>query len=162
MEEDTQMVQQYLTGMTDAEPEPEAPLGIFSGLTFHLVNLDQEAVGDFEELITSHGGKVVSSTHNGCNYFVTEPASHAALPAVPPGTVVVNTLWLEDCSDQEQLVELEVHHKHVVSKDPRRLSGSVVAFSGIQGRLRDFLQHLVRSMDGITQVNNQFLLINYL
>lgn len=161
-EEDTNMVQQYLTSATTLGEETEkySPQGFFSGLTFRLDNMDSEAVKNFSELIVSNGGTVASAVQPqraSCNYVVAEPTSHSVLPPVPEGTIVVNTLWIEDCVDQEELVERELHHRHVRTVDPDRLAGNVISLSGIQGRLRDFLQCLIRHMGGTTQVLQYFL-----
>jgi topoisomerase (DNA) II binding protein 1 len=152
-QEDSQMVQQYLT--TDHTEEEEVaslmnrPQGIFSGLTFQLFALDAETVSVMTDLILSNGGRVVAK--NG-RYVVTEPVSHTAVLVDQDGTyTVVNTLWIEDCVDEERLVDIENYHHHINVRDKLILDGYTVSYSGIQGRMRELLDILIVQLGGRPQ-----------
>ena len=152
-QEDSQMVQQYLT--TDHTEEEEVaslmnrPQGIFSGLTFQLLALDTDNTSIMTELILQNGGRVVEK--NG-RYIVTEPVSHVHFEQlVDQSITVVNTLWVEDCVDEERLVELENYHQHIKVRDRQILKGYTVSFSGIQGRMRDLLDILIVQLGGKPQ-----------
>ncbi|KAK4018542.1 hypothetical protein OUZ56_000592 [Daphnia magna] len=152
LQEDTHMVQQYLT--TDHTEEEasslmDRPQGIFFGLTFQLVNLDTDFVSTMTDLIVSNGGLVVLKN---ATYVVTEPVSHTIVPLdqVAKGTLV-NTLWIEECVDEGRLVDIEFYHHHIKVRDRQILAGYTVSFSGIQGRLRELLDDLIGQLGGRPQ-----------
>jgi hypothetical protein len=152
-QEDSQMVQQYLT--TDHTEEEEIaslmnhPQGIFSGLTFQLLALDTENVSIITDLILSNGGRVVAK--NG-RYVVTEPVSHSMVLVDQEGThTVVNTLWIEECVDEERLLDIENYHRHIKVRDRRILAEYTISFSGIQGRIRELLDNLIVQLGGRPQ-----------
>ena len=153
-QEDSQMVQQYLTTNHSEEEEEIAslmgrPPGIFSGLTFQLVGLDTDSSLTMSDVIVSHGGRVVAKK---ATHIVSEPVTQTLdKERIDHGAIVVSTLWIEDCIDQEQLVEIEIHHKPVKALNSQRLAGCVVSFSGIQGRLRELLDHLIVYLGGRPQ-----------
>lgn len=153
-QEDSHMVQQYLTSQNEEEEEEVAslmgrPPGLFSGLTFQLVSLDTDSSLTMNDAIISNGGRVVAKK---AGYIVTEPISQALdQERLDHGAIVVSTLWIEDCIDQEQLVEVEFYHRPVKVRDAKRLAGCVVSFSGIQGRLRELLDHLISHLSGRPQ-----------
>lgn len=154
-QEDTQMVQQYLTTDQTEEEEISAlmgqPPGLFSGLTFQLVGLEKDSVSVVTDLIVTNGGRVVIKK---ANYIVNEPVSQFSSmdqEVAYDGATVVNTFWIEDCVDMECLVELEIYHRPIKVRDNRRLAGCVVSFSGIQGRLRELLDPLIGHLGGKPQ-----------
>lgn len=153
--EDSQMVQQYLT--TDhteeeaAESVTDNPHSLFSGLTFQLSGLEKDSFTTVNDLIITNGGRVV---YKNAEYIVSEPISKYSSEDQPGASVVakpVNTMWIEDCIDQERLVEIDVYHRPIKVRDSRILAGCVVSFSGIQGRLRELLDHLVGQLGGRPQ-----------
>lgn len=151
-DQDTLVVQQYLSvDQTEEEEQPsnlDRPSGIFSGFSFQLVGMDSETTSIVADLIVSNGGKVVSRR---ANYIVLEPTIKSEYSSPDPAASVVNTFWIEDCVDQEALVEIDYYHRPVRLRDNQRLANCVVSFSGIQGRLRDFLDYLIGQLGGRAQ-----------
>lgn len=152
LQEDSQMVQQYLIADHTEEEEASSlmgrPQGIFSGLTFQLVSVDTDYVPTVTELIVSNGGLVVTKN---ARYIVTEPVSHTALVDQGAKFLVVSTLWIEECVDEGRLVEIEFYHQHIKVRDRQILAGYTVSFSGIQGRLRELLDNLIGQLGGRPQ-----------
>jgi hypothetical protein len=64
---------------------------------------------------------------------------------------VVNTLWIEDCVDEERLVDIENYHHHINVRDKLILDGYTVSYSGIQGRMRELLDILIVQLGGRPQ-----------
>lgn len=151
-DEDTQVVQQYLSvDQTEEEEQPsnlDRPSGIFSGLSFQLVGMEPETTAIVADLIVSNGGKVVNKK---ANYIVLEPTLKAEYSSPDPGASVVNTFWIEDCVDHETIVEIDYYHRPIRLRDNKTLSNCVVSFSGIQGRVRDFLEYLIGQLGGRAQ-----------
>jgi len=63
----------------------------------------------------------------------------------------VNSLWIEDCIDHEELIDIQYFHRPLKTLDRSILTGCVIAQSGIEGRQRTFLSHLVIAMGAVSQ-----------
>jgi len=112
--------------------------------------MDADLISSTTNLIESNGGHVLE---NGAKYKVTAPVIHAQLLRDDPvgQAVVINTFWIEDCIDEGHLVEIEIYHLPIKFQNSQIFAGCVVSFSGIQGRLRDFLDYLIDQLGGKQQ-----------
>ena len=63
----------------------------------------------------------------------------------------VNSLWIEDCIDHEELIDIQFFHRPMKPVGGSILAGCVIAQSGIEGRQRTFLSHLVSAMGAVSQ-----------
>ncbi|EFX85333.1 hypothetical protein DAPPUDRAFT_300415 [Daphnia pulex] len=158
-EKNLQTIFENLTTTDETEMEEDVSVllkfrpvdALFSDLTFQLVgSMDADRISWTTYLIESNGGRVLAK---GAKYKVTTPVVHAELlPDDPVGqAVVINTFWIEDCIDEDCLVEIEIYHQPIKFQNSQIFAGCVVSFSGIQGRLRDFLQYLVDHLGGDRQ-----------
>ena len=63
-----------------------------------------------------------------------------------------SSIWLEDCLDQDKLLDIAYYHKIInIDKDLRPLDGVVSGLSGYTGREREFLNSLVEVLGGLAQ-----------
>ena len=145
-QEDSQMMQQYLTN-DETETSTDQPNGIFSGLSFQfLKDMDSELVNELNEQIVKNGGKIVS-----------KKASHLVIDAgsqvVPTGFDgrIVSTLWIDDCIENEQIVPVEAYHRQVIVKDNKRMEGCVISSTGLSIFKKEFICRLVTLMGGKPQ-----------
>jgi NAD-dependent DNA ligase len=158
-EKDLQTIFENLTTADETEMEEDVSVlmkflpvdALFSNVTFQLVgSMDADLISWTTYLIESNGGRVLA---NDAKYKVTTPVVHADL--LPDDTVgqavVINTFLIEDCIDEDCLVEIEIYHQPIKFQNSQIFAGCVVSFSGIQGRLRDFLKYLVDHLGGKQQ-----------
>ncbi len=94
-----------VTGQTQATGQ-----GLFAGLKFQLVDGDEELA----ELISANGGQLVDGGA-GVDFTVADAAS--TTPAA--GAQLVTRLYVDDCVDQEQLVDVDYFHRPVQVKKVR-------------------------------------------
>lgn len=158
-EKDLQTIFENLTTADETEMEEDVSVllkflpvdALFADVTFQFVgSMDAGLISWTTDLIESNGGRVLA---NGAKYKVTTPVVHAELLLDDPvgQAVVINTFWIEDCIDEDCLVEIEIYHQPIKFQNSQIFAGCVVSFSGIQGRLRDFLQYLVDHLGGKQQ-----------
>jgi hypothetical protein len=127
-----------------------SPAGdLFSGATFQLVSL-LDTVSSMTYQIESNGGHVVSY---GAKYIVTEPLYTVSLPEdlVEQGSQLVNTFWIEDCIEEDLLVQKEIYHLPIKFQNSRVFACCIVSFTGIRGRLMEFLKYLIDQLGGKQQ-----------
>ena len=141
-DQETQLVNQYLAADTSEATHTES--GIFAGLKFYVVGNDPD--DELSEQIVANGGKLVRKD---ADYIVAD--SESAITGPTGKSNPVSRLWIEDCLDQEQLVEAEFYHRPISVANDRILCGCVIAQSGIEGRLRTYLGLLCQAMGAISQ-----------
>ena len=125
-EADSQMMQQYLTN-DESEAAGDQPSGIFSGLTFQFSrDMDSDLAQELGDQILKNGGSLVAKK---ANYLVIEVGSQLVSTGVQGQ--IVNTLWIDDCIEKEELVEVEAYHNQIIVKDPKRMENYTVSFTGI-------------------------------
>jgi hypothetical protein len=120
------MMQQYLTN-DDSEVTGDQPNGIFAGLTFQFSrDMDSDLAQELSDQILKNGGSMNAKK---ANYLVIE----VGCQLVPTGaqSQVVNTLWIDDCIEKEEIVEIEAYHRQIIVKDPKRMENYTVSFTGI-------------------------------
>lgn len=131
--EETQIVHQYLTTAESRESVVDAePAGCFGGLTFQLAGTRPDFVQLMTELIAANGGRLV---HADGRYVVADLGRSVC----NEDAICVNSLWIEDCVDHEQLIDVEYYHRPVELPPAASsiLHGCVVAQSGIEGPFSD-------------------------
>ena len=146
-DQETQLVHQYLhLGADTSETRMETQSGFFAGLNFHLISNGDENDDEMAELITAHNGRLVGKD---ADYVVVDTMGQS--PASVGKATLVGRLWIEDCVEQEQLVKIEYFHRPIQNVNSTILDGCVIAQSGIEGRLRNFLTQLCRSLGALPQ-----------
>ncbi|EFX89149.1 hypothetical protein DAPPUDRAFT_310711 [Daphnia pulex] len=88
-------------------------------------------------LQTSNGTKNLGRVlANGAKYQVTTPVVHAELlPDDPVGqAVVINTFWIEDCINEDCLVEIEIYHLPIKFQNSQIFAGLKALKPGQSGQ----------------------------
>ncbi|TGZ37603.1 DNA topoisomerase 2-binding protein 1 [Temnothorax longispinosus] len=124
----------------------EKPL---KGLTFVVVGFDNEDT-HIEETIVTLGGRLVPRTYSGIPDYGVVPVQGAPLKYTV--NEIVNDLFIEDCINQEQIVDIMYYHRPLSIKKPcNPLSGCVITMSMYTGAERVYLSTLATTLGAICQ-----------
>ncbi|XP_024083337.1 DNA topoisomerase 2-binding protein 1-like isoform X2 [Cimex lectularius] len=120
---------------------------IFEGFSFVVIGFDD--ANTIEELIRNLHGKIYSNKFKG-------KVDYAVVPLISAIKVnakhIVTSLWVEDCYEQEAILDVDYFHKPViVTLGQKPLSGSVICISGIMGKERNFIAHLATALGAKVQ-----------
>ena len=96
------------------------------------------------------GGKIVSTDFPGeVDYLVTPCTGGGSGERFKQHLSII---WLEDCLDQDKLLDIAYYHKIInIDKELKPLDGVVSGLSGYTGREREFLNSLVEVLGGLPQ-----------
>ncbi|XP_043677454.1 DNA topoisomerase 2-binding protein 1 isoform X1 [Vespula pensylvanica] len=130
-----------------SQEDPESTMKIFTGFTFVITGFSDDEVQDS---ISALGGEVVSNIYSGIPDFAVVPTCGASLRHAV--NEIVTDLFVEDCRNQEQIVDVEYYHKPFsISKDINPLTGCIVTLSMYTGVERMYLSRLAEELGAICQ-----------
>ncbi|KAI4486795.1 hypothetical protein M0804_006165 [Polistes exclamans] len=130
-----------------SQEEPDATQKIFTGFTFVIIGFNDDEVQDN---VTGLGGEVVSNTYPGIPDFAVVPIYGA--PLRHSVNEIVTDLFVEDCKNQEQIVDIEYYHKPFsISKDINPLRDCIVTLSMYTGVERMYLSKLAEELGAVCQ-----------
>ncbi|XP_035738544.1 DNA topoisomerase 2-binding protein 1-A-like isoform X1 [Vespa mandarinia] len=130
-----------------SQEDPECTVKIFTGFTFVITGFDDD---DVHDSITALGGEVVSNVYSGIPDFAIVPTCGASLRHAV--NEIVTDLFVEDCRNQEQIVDIEYYHKPFsISKDINPLTGCIVTLSMYTGVERIYLSRLAEELGALCQ-----------
>ncbi|XP_029032844.2 DNA topoisomerase 2-binding protein 1 isoform X2 [Osmia bicornis bicornis] len=122
---------------------------LFEGLTFVVIGFNDED-SYVAETIIAMGGQVVSSTFSGIPDYGVVPKCGATLKHTV--NEIVTDLFIEDCVNQEQIVEIMYYHRPLsIKKYLNPLSGCVITMSMYTGVERTYLATLATELDAMVQ-----------
>ncbi|XP_029163393.1 DNA topoisomerase 2-binding protein 1-A isoform X2 [Nylanderia fulva] len=122
---------------------------LLRGLTFVVVDFDKED-NNVKETIEMLGGRVVSKTYSGIPDYGVVPLQGAPLKYTV--NEIVTDLFIEDCINQERVVDIEYYHKPFSLRKPcSPLSGCVITMSMYTGTERIYLSALAKKLGAICQ-----------
>ncbi|XP_012528474.1 DNA topoisomerase 2-binding protein 1 isoform X2 [Monomorium pharaonis] len=122
---------------------------LLKGLTFVVAGFDSED-NHVEETIVMLGGHLVSRTYNSIPDYGVVPMHGAPLQHTV--NEIVNDLFIEDCINQEQIVDLKYYHRPLSIRKPcNPLSGCVITMSMYTGVERVYLSALATELGAICQ-----------
>ncbi|XP_076286587.1 mutagen-sensitive 101 isoform X2 [Lasioglossum baleicum] len=122
---------------------------LFEGHTFVVVGFSEEESYVVATIVTM-GGKVVSSTFAGIPDYGVVPKCGALLKHTV--NEIVTDLFIEDCVNQEALVEIMYYHRPLsIKKHSNPLSGCVITMSMYTGIERTFLTTLATELGAMCQ-----------
>ncbi|XP_071855891.1 mutagen-sensitive 101 [Bombus fervidus] len=122
---------------------------LFEGLTFVVTGFNEED-NFVVETIMAMNGKVVSSTFAGIPDYGVVPKCGAPLKHTV--NEIVTDLFIEDCVNQEQIVEIMYYHKPLsIKKHSTPLSDCVITMSTYVGVERTYLITLAAELGAMCQ-----------
>nr|XP_012145489.1 PREDICTED: DNA topoisomerase 2-binding protein 1 [Megachile rotundata]XP_012145498.1 PREDICTED: DNA topoisomerase 2-binding protein 1 [Megachile rotundata] len=122
---------------------------LFEGLTFVVIGFNDED-SYVAETIIAMGGQVVSSTFSGIPDYGVVPKCGASLKHTV--NEIVTDLFIEDCVNQEQIVEIMYYHRPLsIKKYLNPLSGCVITMSMYTGVERTYLATLATELGAMVQ-----------
>ncbi|KMQ95888.1 dna topoisomerase 2-binding protein 1-like protein [Lasius niger] len=122
---------------------------ILKGLTFVVADFDNED-NNVKETIEMLGGRVVSKTYSGIPDYGVVPVQGASLKHTV--NEIVTDLFIEDCINQERVVDVEYYHRPFSIRKPcNPLSGCVITMSMYTGTERMYLSALAKKLGAICQ-----------
>lgn len=122
---------------------------LFEGLTFVVIGFSDED-SFVAETIAAMNGKVVSSTFAGIPDYGVVPKCGAPLKHTV--NEIVTDLFIEDCINQEQIVEIKYYHRPLsVKKYSNPLSSCVITMSTYIGVERTYLATLATELGAMCQ-----------
>ncbi|XP_015175176.1 PREDICTED: DNA topoisomerase 2-binding protein 1 isoform X3 [Polistes dominula] len=130
-----------------SQEEPDATQKIFAGFTFVIIGFNDDEVQDN---VNGLGGEVVSNAYSGIPDFAVVPI-HGALLRHAVNEIVTD-LFVEDCKNQEQIVDIEYYHKPFsISKDINPLRDCIITLSMYTGIERMYLSKLAEELGAVCQ-----------
>ncbi|XP_012256497.2 DNA topoisomerase 2-binding protein 1-A isoform X1 [Athalia rosae] len=122
---------------------------VLEGLTFVLAGFDQDQENLVENIETM-GGRVVPSFFKGIPDFAVVPLLGAPLRHTV--NEIVTELFIDDCIDQDTVVEVKYYHKPIsISQNIAPLADCVIAMSSYIGKERTFLSSVAEALGARTQ-----------
>ncbi|OAD60789.1 DNA topoisomerase 2-binding protein 1-A [Eufriesea mexicana] len=122
---------------------------LFEGLTFVVTGFSDED-SYVAETIAAMNGKVVSSTFAGIPDYGVVPQCGAPLKHTV--NEIVTNLFIEDCINTEQIVEIMYYHRPLsIKKHSNPLSGCVITMSMYTGIERTYLSTLATELGAMCQ-----------
>ncbi|XP_012272472.1 DNA topoisomerase 2-binding protein 1-B isoform X3 [Orussus abietinus] len=123
---------------------------IFEGLTFVLAGFNKEESKQLEETIINLAGQVINKSYSGIPDFGVVPLRGALLRHTTND--IVTNLFIDDCIDQDQLVDIMYYHRPVcISENAKPLTGCVITISSYIGKERLFLTELAQLLGAAYQ-----------
>ncbi|CAL1689646.1 unnamed protein product [Lasius platythorax] len=145
------------TQIKNVEDDSSVPLSqsctinekLLGGLTFVVADFDNED-NNVKETIEMLGGRVVSKTYSGIPDYGVVPVQGASLKHTV--NEIVTDLFIEDCINQERVVDVEYYHRPFSIRKPcNPLSGCVITMSMYTGTERMYLSALAKKLGAICQ-----------
>ncbi|XP_076684949.1 DNA topoisomerase 2-binding protein 1-like isoform X2 [Andrena cerasifolii] len=122
---------------------------IFAGLTFVVIGFSDED-SSVAESIAVMGGKVVLRTFAGVPDYGVVPQCGAPLKHTV--NEIVTDLFIEDCINQEQIIDVMYYHRPLsIKKHSNPLSGCVITMSMYTGVERTYLATLATELGAMCQ-----------
>ncbi|XP_018314729.1 DNA topoisomerase 2-binding protein 1-B isoform X3 [Mycetomoellerius zeteki] len=122
---------------------------LFKGLTFVVAGFDSED-NHIEETIVMLGGRLASRTYSGIPDYGIVPVDGSLLKYTV--NEIVNDLFIEDCINQEEVVDIMYYHRPLSIRKPcNPLSGCVITMSMYTGSERMYLSTLAMKLGAICQ-----------
>ncbi|KAG7202053.1 hypothetical protein KM043_004733 [Ampulex compressa] len=122
---------------------------LFEGLTFVVTGFSEED-GYVAETISALGGHVVPNIFTGIPDYGVVPKCGAPLKHTV--NEIVTDLFIEDCINQEQIVEIAYYHRPLsITKHSNPLAGCVISMSMYTGVERLYLSTMATQMGAICQ-----------
>ncbi|KYM95649.1 DNA topoisomerase 2-binding protein 1-A [Cyphomyrmex costatus] len=123
---------------------------LFKGLTFIVAGFDGED-NHIEETIIMLGGRLASRTYSGIPDYGIVPMDGAPLLKHTVNEIV-NDLFVEDCINREEVVDIMYYHRPLSIRKPcNPLSGCVITMSMYTGSERMYLSTLAMKLGAICQ-----------
>ncbi|XP_011139690.1 DNA topoisomerase 2-binding protein 1-B isoform X2 [Harpegnathos saltator] len=123
---------------------------LFQSLTFVVTGFDSSENGNIEDTIVTLSGRVVSNSYTGVPDYGVVPVHGAPLKHTV--NEIVTDLFIEDCINQKEIVEIKYYHKPLSIRRPcKPLSGCVVTMSMYTGVERKYLSALGTELGAICQ-----------
>jgi len=121
-----------------------------TGSTLELVGFNEDTQSYLTDWVTEAGGELVYTDFQGeLDYLVTPCTGGTSRHKYKQH---VSSIWLEDCLDQGELLDILYFHKIInIDKELKPIDGVVTGLSGYTGREREFLNSLVESLGGLPQ-----------
>ncbi|XP_018339764.1 PREDICTED: DNA topoisomerase 2-binding protein 1-A isoform X3 [Trachymyrmex septentrionalis] len=121
---------------------------LFKGLTFVVAGFDDE--DNHIETIVMLGGRLASRTYSGIPDYGIVPVDGAPLKYTV--NEIVNDLFIDDCVNQEEVVDIMYYHRPLSIRKPcNPLSGCVITMSMYTGSERMYLSTLAMKLGAICQ-----------
>lgn len=122
---------------------------LFKGLTFIVTGFDDEE-NHVEETIVMLGGRLVPKTYSSVPDYGVVPIHGASLKHTV--NEIVNDLFIEDCINQEQILDIMYYHRPLSIRKPcNPLLGCVITMSMYTGAERMYLSTLAMTLGAICQ-----------
>ncbi|KAL6258449.1 hypothetical protein P5V15_010405 [Pogonomyrmex californicus] len=122
---------------------------LLKDLTFVVTGFDSED-NHVEETIVMLGGRLVSKTYIGIPDYAIVPVDGAPLKHTV--NEIVTDLFIEDCINQEQIVDIMYYHRPIfLRKLCNPLSGCVITMSMYTGSERIYLSTLAMKLGAVVQ-----------
>ncbi|KAF3420403.1 hypothetical protein E2986_06198 [Frieseomelitta varia] len=122
---------------------------LFEGLTFVVTGFSEED-GFVAETIATMNGKVVSTTFAGIPDYGVVPKCGAPLKHTV--NEIVTDLFIEDCINQEKIVEIMYYHRPLsIKKHSNPLSDCIITMSTYVGAERTYLVTLAAELGAMCQ-----------
>uniref|UniRef100_A0A1B6MMW4 BRCT domain-containing protein n=1 Tax=Graphocephala atropunctata TaxID=36148 RepID=A0A1B6MMW4_9HEMI len=122
----------------------------FQGLEFLIAGFNSEITSKLEAAIVEEGGRVVAPTFTGIADYAIVPVQ-ATIPNITAVDVVTN-LWVEECLDLSELLEVKYYHQPLsLSSDRQPLADCCVSISSYGGKEKMFLIELARELGAVYQ-----------
>ncbi|XP_032667662.1 DNA topoisomerase 2-binding protein 1 isoform X2 [Odontomachus brunneus] len=123
---------------------------LFQGLTFVVTGFDSNEDGSPEDTIVTLGGRVVSNSYTGIPDYGVVPVDGAPLKHTV--NEIVTDLFIEDCINQKEIVDISYYHKPLSIRKPcSPLSRCVITMSMYTGMERKYLSALGTQLGAICQ-----------
>lgn len=122
-------------------------LNFFDGLTIFIVkNYDEEIYSQTIVDCETARGKVVTTSYRDCvDYVIVSSEIPIDINLLPvKAKNIVNSIWLEDAIQTNELVDIEYYHKPIsIMANKKPLTGLIIVISAYAKHERLFLQSLV-------------------
>ncbi|XP_025266640.1 DNA topoisomerase 2-binding protein 1-A isoform X3 [Camponotus floridanus] len=150
-------IRSNITPIKNAAEESSVPLSqsctinekLLRGLTFVVADFDNED-NNVKETIEMLGGYVVSKTYSGIPDYGIVPLQ--GTPLKHTVNEIVTDLFIEDCINQERIVDIMYYHKPFsIRKSCSPLSECVITMSMYTGTERIYLSALAKELGAICQ-----------
>ncbi|XP_011866675.1 PREDICTED: DNA topoisomerase 2-binding protein 1 isoform X2 [Vollenhovia emeryi] len=123
---------------------------LLKGLTFVVAGFNESEDNHIEETIAMLGGRLIQRTYSGVSNYGVVPIHGASLKQMVHE--IVTDLFIEDCINQEKVVDIMYYHKPLSIRKPcTPLSGCVITMSMYTGAERIYLSTLAATLGAICQ-----------
>ncbi|GLV38033.1 mutagen-sensitive 101 [Carabus blaptoides fortunei] len=141
--------QQNETGEVSAMEE-DTIYPVLEGKTFKLVGYTDEEREKVHVIVEELGGTVVPHSYKGITDYAVAPTICSQVRHT--ATEIVNDLWVLDCHNKNQLLDVEYYHQpFYVTHDDKPLKDCVITFSGYTSYERTYLTLLLGHLGAVYQ-----------